>query len=38
MFDGQVMGVRDASATDEKELGLMMAGITDTEADAKIGA
>ena len=29
---------RDASATDEKELGLMMAGITDTEADAKIGA
>ncbi|WP_439148806.1 ABC transporter ATP-binding protein [Sulfitobacter sp.] len=31
MFDGQVMGIRDASATDEKELGLMMAGITDTD-------
>ncbi|MEO0938153.1 MAG: ABC transporter ATP-binding protein [Pseudomonadota bacterium] len=31
MFDGQIMGVRDASATDEKELGLMMAGITDTD-------
>ena len=36
MFDGQVMGVREAADTDEKELGLMMAGITD--ADAKIGA
>lgn len=29
MFNGQVMGVRDADQTDEKELGLMMAGITD---------
>jgi general nucleoside transport system ATP-binding protein len=32
MFDGQVMGIRDASQTDEKELGLLMAGITDTDA------
>ena len=32
MFDGQLMGVRDASKTDEKELGLLMAGITDTKA------
>ena len=31
MFDGQLMGVRDASKTDEKELGLLMAGITDTK-------
>ncbi len=32
MFDGQVMGTRDASATDEKELGLMMAGITEAQS------
>ena len=31
MFDGKVMGIRDAAATDEKELGLLMAGITDTD-------
>lgn len=31
MFDGQLMGVRDAGKTDEKELGLLMAGITDTK-------
>ncbi|MGR3508779.1 MAG: ABC transporter ATP-binding protein [Sulfitobacter sp.] len=30
MFDGQLMGIRDADKTDEKELGLLMAGITDT--------
>ncbi|PRY92328.1 ABC transporter ATP-binding protein [Donghicola tyrosinivorans] len=30
MFDGQIMGVRDPAQTNEKELGLMMAGITDT--------
>ena len=30
MFDGQIMGFRDPATTDEKELGLMMAGITDT--------
>ncbi|MDQ2065927.1 ABC transporter ATP-binding protein [Xinfangfangia sp. CPCC 101601] len=28
MFDGQIMGTRERAATDEKELGLMMAGIT----------
>ncbi|WP_375691843.1 ABC transporter ATP-binding protein [Pseudooceanicola sp. LIPI14-2-Ac024] len=27
MFDGQIMGVRDPGATDERELGLLMAGI-----------
>jgi ABC-type uncharacterized transport system ATPase subunit len=32
MFDGQIMGERLPSETDEKELGLMMAGITDTAA------
>ena len=29
MFDGRVMGVRDASETDQRELGLLMAGITE---------
>ncbi|MCA1337300.1 ABC transporter ATP-binding protein [Pseudooceanicola marinus] len=28
MFDGQVMGFRDPSETDERELGLLMAGIS----------
>ncbi|MDF0603052.1 ABC transporter ATP-binding protein [Psychromarinibacter sp. C21-152] len=32
MFDGKVMGERLPSETDERELGLLMAGITDTEA------
>ncbi|WP_085306913.1 ABC transporter ATP-binding protein [Planktotalea arctica] len=32
MFDGQIMGVRDPSKTDEKELGLMMAGVVEEEA------
>lgn len=32
MFDGQIMGERLPSETNEKELGLLMAGITDTEA------
>ena len=32
MFDGQIMGERLPSETDEKELGLLMAGITDTAA------
>ncbi|AXI47737.1 heme ABC transporter ATP-binding protein [Sulfitobacter sp. SK012] len=32
MFDGQIMGMRHPDETDEKELGLMMAGITDTDA------
>ncbi|EAR52402.1 sugar ABC transporter, ATP-binding protein [Oceanicola granulosus HTCC2516] len=31
MFDGQIMGERLPGETDEKELGLLMAGITDTE-------
>ena len=30
MFDGQIMGERMASETDENELGLMMAGMTNT--------
>ncbi len=32
MFDGRVMGERLPSETDERELGLLMAGITDTES------
>ncbi|WP_025052156.1 ABC transporter ATP-binding protein [Sulfitobacter noctilucae] len=32
MFDGQIMGERLPDQTDEKELGLLMAGITDTDA------
>ncbi|WP_227420451.1 ABC transporter ATP-binding protein [Roseitranquillus sediminis] len=28
MFDGRIMGERDASATDERELGLLMAGMS----------
>ena len=31
MFDGQIMGERLPSQTDEKELGLLMAGITDPD-------
>ena len=31
MFDGQIMGERLPSETDEQELGLLMAGITDTD-------
>ena len=30
MFDGQIMGERMAAETNENELGLMMAGMTDT--------
>jgi simple sugar transport system ATP-binding protein len=30
MFDGQIMGERTAAETDENELGLLMAGMTDT--------
>ncbi len=29
MFDGEIMGERIASETDEKELGLLMAGVTE---------
>ena len=32
MFDGRIMGERLPDQTDEKELGLLMAGITDTDA------
>jgi simple sugar transport system ATP-binding protein len=28
MFDGRIMGFRDPDSTDERELGLMMAGMT----------
>ena len=31
MFDGQIMGERLPGETNEKELGLLMAGITDTD-------
>ncbi|MDD9978368.1 MAG: ABC transporter ATP-binding protein [Boseongicola sp.] len=31
MFDGQIMGERTAGETNERELGLLMAGVTDTE-------
>ncbi|SHG70511.1 nucleoside ABC transporter ATP-binding protein [Marivita hallyeonensis] len=32
MFDGQIMGERLPEETNEKELGLLMAGITDTDS------
>ena len=32
MFDGQIMGERLPDQTNEKELGLLMAGVTDGEA------
>ncbi len=32
MFDGQIMGERDPALTDEKELGLLMAGVIETAA------
>src|SRR5690606_38387890 len=31
MFDGRIMGFRDPDRTDERELGLLMAGITGKE-------
>jgi len=30
MFDGQIMGTRDAATTNERDLGLLMAGVTET--------
>ena len=33
MFDGQIMGERLPEATDEKELGMMMAGMSTTDTD-----
>ena len=35
MFDGQIMGERLPSETNERELGLMMAGIADGDARAR---
>jgi ABC-type uncharacterized transport system ATPase subunit len=32
MFDGQIMGERSPDQTNEKELGLLMAGMKDGEA------
>ena len=32
MFDGQIMGERIASETNERELGLLMAGVTEETA------
>ena len=34
MFDGQIMGYRDPATTNERELGLLMAGITDQKGEA----
>jgi simple sugar transport system ATP-binding protein len=31
MFDGRIMGERDPASTNQRELGLLMAGITDTD-------
>ncbi|WP_375261192.1 ABC transporter ATP-binding protein [Palleronia sp.] len=31
MFDGRIMGERSPATTNERELGLLMAGVTDTE-------
>ncbi len=36
IFDGHIMGERLPAETDEKELGLLMAGITDTEHEHSI--
>ncbi|WP_146586417.1 ABC transporter ATP-binding protein [Puniceibacterium confluentis] len=38
MFDGQLMGLRNAADTDQRELGLMMAGITEDPGDDSIAA
>jgi len=36
MFDGRIMGERLPEQTDERELGLLMAGITDTDAEHSV--
>ncbi|SEM74687.1 ABC transporter ATP-binding protein [Palleronia pelagia] len=36
IFDGRIMGERLPSETDERELGLLMAGITDTDKDHSV--
>ena len=38
MFDGQIMGERLPSDTDQTELGLLMAGVTDTKGKRAIDA
>ena len=38
MFDGQIMGERLPSETDQTELGLLMAGVTDTGGKRAIDA
>ncbi|WP_128910765.1 ABC transporter ATP-binding protein [Tropicibacter alexandrii] len=38
MFDGQIMGERLPSETDQTELGLLMAGVTDTQGKRAIDA
>ncbi len=37
MFDGQIMGERLPGETNERELGLLMAGVTDTAPQAAMG-
>ncbi len=34
MFDGQIMGERDPAQTDEKDLGLLMAGVSERQGAA----
>ncbi|QFU07878.1 Arabinose import ATP-binding protein AraG [Rhodobacteraceae bacterium THAF1] len=36
MFDGRIMGERLPDQTNERELGLLMAGITDTDTDHSV--
>lgn len=44
IFDGQIMGERNPEETDQRELGLLMAGMTETQAakpnmaDANVGS
>jgi general nucleoside transport system ATP-binding protein len=35
MFDGRIMGERDPAATDQRELGLLMAGMAGNDAPAR---
>jgi simple sugar transport system ATP-binding protein len=35
MFDGKIMGERDPETTNERDLGLLMAGMTGSEAQGK---
>ncbi|ETX30934.1 ABC transporter ATP-binding protein [Roseivivax isoporae] len=38
MFDGRIMGIREAAETDQRELGLLMAGITEDPGGDAIAA